>query len=141
DGDLTALAPERPVVVTGADLAGPPSADPLETPVAGQQLANGLGRWIWTTGSGAEALLVPGDQMAGPRWQLAEGDWWAGFRPEPTTPELARWAERITGDRGRAPVVLRWVRAVRLVYGPLLENDATAFEALLRGFWALERTR
>ncbi|WP_030593722.1 lonely Cys domain-containing protein, partial [Streptomyces globisporus] len=33
DGDLTALAPERPVVVTGADLAGPPSADPLETPV------------------------------------------------------------------------------------------------------------
>ncbi|WP_032766982.1 hypothetical protein, partial [Streptomyces globisporus] len=33
------------------------------------------------------------------------------------------------------------VRAVRLVYGPLLENDATAFEALLRGFWALERTR
>ncbi|WP_239142477.1 lonely Cys domain-containing protein [Streptomyces sp. SID8016] len=141
DGDLTALAPERPVVVTGADLAGPPPFDPLDTPVAGQQLANGLDRWIWTPGGGAEAFLVPADQLGGVRWQLAEGDWWAGFRPEPSTAELGRWAERITGDRGRAPDVRRWVRAVRLVYGPLLENDATAFEALLRGFWALEHTR
>ncbi|WP_307825443.1 lonely Cys domain-containing protein, partial [Streptomyces sp. MBT55] len=141
DGDLTALAPERPVLVTGADLAGPPPADPLDTPVAGQQLADGLDRWVWTPGSGAEAFLVPADQLAGPRWQLAEGDWWAGFRPEPSTAELGRWAERITGDRGRTPDVRRWVRAVRLVYGPLLENDATAFEALLRGFWALEQTR
>ncbi|WP_308370024.1 lonely Cys domain-containing protein [Streptomyces sp. McG3] len=141
DGDLTALAPERPVLVTGADLAGPPPADPLDTPVAGQQLANGLDRWVWAPGSGAEAFLVPADRTAGPRWQLAEGDWWAGFRPEPSTAELGRWAERITGDRGRAPDVRRWVRAVRLVYGPLLENDATAFEALLRGFGALEQTR
>ncbi|MFE1459398.1 lonely Cys domain-containing protein, partial [Streptomyces sp. NPDC058735] len=32
-------------------------------------------------------------------------------------------------------------RAIRLVYGPLLENDTAAFEALLTGFWALEQTR
>ncbi|HBF80751.1 MAG TPA: hypothetical protein DD420_12740, partial [Streptomyces sp.] len=141
DGDLTALAPERPVVVTGADLAGPPPADPLETPLAGQTLANGLDRWVWTTGSGIEPVLAPAEGPTGPRWQLAEGDWWAGFRPEPSTPELARWAEQITGDRGRAPDVLRWVRAIRLVYGPALENDTAAFEALLQGFRALEQTR
>ncbi|MFE2397658.1 lonely Cys domain-containing protein, partial [Streptomyces sp. NPDC059425] len=141
DGDLTALAPERPVVVTGADLAGPPPFDPLETPPAGQILANGLDRWVWTTGSGAEAFLVAADHLGGPRWQLAEGDWWAGFRPELSSAERGRWAERVTGDRGRAPDVRRWVRAIRLVYGPLLENDANAFEALLQGFWALERTR
>ncbi|HBF83222.1 MAG TPA: hypothetical protein DD420_25875, partial [Streptomyces sp.] len=141
DGDLTALAPEVPVVVTGADLAGPPHADPLETPVAGQVLANGLDRWVWAPGSGVEAFLAPSDGTSGPHWQLAEGDWWAGFRPEPSTAELGRWAERITGDRGRSPDVRRWFRALRLIYGPTLENDANALEALLRGFWALDRTR
>ncbi|WP_305120842.1 lonely Cys domain-containing protein [Streptomyces sp. BpilaLS-43] len=141
DGDLTALAPEVPVVVTGADLAGPPPADPLERPVAGQILANGLDRWVWAPGSGVEAFLAPSDGTSPPHWQLAEGDWWAGFRPEPSTAELGRWAERITGDRGRSPDVQRWFRAVRLIYGPMLENDADALEALLRGFWALDRTR
>ncbi|MGW2213199.1 lonely Cys domain-containing protein, partial [Streptomyces sp. NPDC001781] len=141
DGHLTALAPESPVLVAGADLAGPPMGDPLEVPLAGEVLADGLDRWVWTTGSGIEPVLVPADGSAGPRWQLAEGDWWVGFRPGLSTAELGRWAEQITGDRGRTADVRRWVRAIRLVYGPLLENDTAALEALLRGFWALEQTR
>ncbi|MGW2212996.1 lonely Cys domain-containing protein, partial [Streptomyces sp. NPDC001781] len=141
DGHLTALAPERPVLVVGADLAGAPAGDPLDTPLAGEVLADGLDRWVWATGSGAEPVLVPADGSAGPRWQLAEGDWWVGFRPGLSTAELGRWAEQITGRRDRAPQVRRWVRAIRLVYGPLLENDSAAFEALLTGFWALEQTR
>ncbi|WP_280888830.1 lonely Cys domain-containing protein [Streptomyces sp. LBL] len=141
DGDLTALPPESPVLVTGVDLAGPPVDDPLEVPSAGQVLVNGLARWGWATESGLEPVLVPGDGDLGPRLQLVEGDRWVGFRPEPSTAELGRLAERVTGERGRAPDVLRWVRAIRLVYGPMLENDTAAFEALLQGFWALERTR
>ncbi|WP_344285829.1 hypothetical protein, partial [Streptomyces hebeiensis] len=141
DGHLTAASPETAAVVTGADLAGPPIGDPLENPLAGEVLADGLDRWVWTTGSGLEPVLVPGDGDVPARWQLAEGDWWAGFRPKPSTAELGRLAERVTGDRGRGPDVLRWVRAIRLVYGPMLENDTAAFEALLQGFWALEQTR
>lgn len=45
----------------------------------------------------------------------------------------------ITGDQGRADHVLRWVRAIRLIYGPNLEDDRAAFTALLRGLWAVER--
>ena len=141
DGHLTAASPETAALVSGADLAGPPVADPLDVPLAGQVLANGMARWVWATGSGLEPVLVPGDGTLGTRLQLAEGDWWAGFRPEPSTAELGRLAERVTGARERAPDVLRWVRAIRLVYGPLLENDTAAFEALLGGFWALERAR
>ena len=141
DGHLTAASPETAALVSGADLAGPPVGDPLEVPLAGQVLANGMARWVWATGSGLEPVLVPGDGTLGARLQLAEGDWWAGFRPEPSTAELGRLAELVTGERGRAPDVLRWVRAIRLVYGPLLENDTAAFEALLGGFWALERAR
>ncbi|MGW2213210.1 lonely Cys domain-containing protein, partial [Streptomyces sp. NPDC001781] len=141
DGHLTALPPESPVLVAGADLAGPPMGDPLEVPLAGEVLADGLDQWVWATGSGIEPVLVPADGSAGVRWQLAEGDWWVGFRPGLSTAELGRWAEQITGRRDRAPQVRRWVRAIRLVYGPLLENDSAAFEALLTGFWALEQTR
>ncbi|MFJ4896111.1 hypothetical protein ACIP5U_40075, partial [Streptomyces sp. NPDC088788] len=141
DGDLTALPPERPVLVAGADLAGPLPADPLETPLAGQILANGLDRWVWVTGSGLEPLIAPADGRAGPRLQLAEGDWWAGFRPEPSSAELARWAELITGDRGRVPDVRRWVRAIRLIYGPTIDDQGTALISLLGGFKALEDSR
>lgn len=141
DGDLTAALPETAVVVAGADLAGPPVADPLEVPLPGQALSDGFDRWVWGTGSGREPVLVPGEGGAPARWQLAEGDWWVGFRAEPSTAELARLAERVTGDRGRAPALRRWVRAIRLVYGPLLEDDRAAFEALLGGFWALDRVR
>ncbi|MGN5635732.1 lonely Cys domain-containing protein, partial [Streptomyces sp. AC154] len=141
DGDLTAALPETAVVVAGADLAGPSAADPLEVPLPGQALSTGFDRWVWGTGSGREPVLVPGEGGAPARWQLAEGDWWVGFRREPSTAELARLAERVTGDRGRAPALRRWVRAIRLVYGPLLEDDRAAFEALLGGFWALDRVR
>lgn len=141
DAELNILQPQRPILVVGADLAGEPASDPLEHPVAGQQLANSWDRHVWTTGSGQEPVLasaIPGTHF-GPRFQLTEGDWWAGFRPDPTTAELGRLAEQVTGDRGRASDVLRWVRAIRLIYGPIGRDDA-AFTSLLRGFWALEQT-
>ncbi|WP_421106959.1 lonely Cys domain-containing protein [Streptomyces sp. NEAU-S77] len=140
DPDLIALDAETAVLVTGADVAGPPPYDPLERPIAAEVLANWAGE-LWTTGSGRRPGIVPGDGRSGPRFQLAEGDWWVGFRPKPSSAELARLAERVTGDRKRAGDVLRWVRAIRLVYGPMLEDDTAAFEALLHGFRALDEAR
>ena len=80
----------------------------------GQLLSNGWMRWAWTTGSGQEPVIIPGDGRSGPRFQLAEGDWLVGFRPEPSSAQLAQLAGRITGDRERGGDVLRWVRAIRL---------------------------
>ncbi|MBD2827315.1 hypothetical protein ID875_00510 [Streptomyces globisporus] len=88
----TATSPRSPRTAgrrDGRRPRGPAAFDPLDTPVAGQQLANGLDRWIWTPGGGAEAFLVPADQLGGVRWQLAEGDWWAGFRPSRRPPNSA----------------------------------------------------
>ncbi|MEU2777105.1 hypothetical protein ABZ646_30435, partial [Streptomyces sp. NPDC007162] len=128
---------------TGADVAGEPSHDPLEQPIAGQLLSNIWNRPVWTTGSGDEPVLAVSAPELGldVRFQLAEGDWWAGFKPEPSTAQLGRMAEQVTGDRGRAGDVLRWVRAIRMIYGPPRKDDAAPFEALLHGFWALERWR
>ncbi|WP_137022884.1 lonely Cys domain-containing protein, partial [Streptomyces albus] len=141
DPDLIALPRKTAAVVLGADVAGPPPHDPLEHPIAGQLMANAWDRWVWTSGLGREPHILPADSHAGPRFGLAEGDWWAGFRPEPTSPQLARLARRVTGDRSRGQDVLRWVRAVRLVYGPRLEDDTAAFEALLSGFRLLDGVR
>ncbi|MEK8171906.1 hypothetical protein NKH77_28780 [Streptomyces sp. M19] len=144
---LTAVSADTAVLVMGADVAGPPSRDPLERPMAGQALANGWGRWVWVSGSGLEPGIASGVQMVNGRqqtvgWlQLADGDWLAGFRPEPSSAELASLARRVTGDPNLAENVLRWVRATRLVYGPLLEDDRGAFEALLHGFWVLDQER
>ncbi|NUS81221.1 MAG: lonely Cys domain-containing protein, partial [Streptomyces sp.] len=150
--ELTAASWDTAVLVVGADVAGPYAhgRDPLEWPVAGQVLANGAGldRPVWTSGLGREvgfATRLEPDGHGGAKrvtWlRLEEGDWLAGFRGEPSSARLAAVAERVTGDRGRAGDVLRWWRAVRLVYGPLLEDDQAAFEAVLRGFDALDQWR
>ncbi|WP_455357579.1 hypothetical protein, partial [Streptomyces sp. SYSU K217416] len=127
------------VLGLGGYVGRPLVADLLGAPLAGGVMANLWGRGVLETASGVDPLWVAGHEGAGDRWQLADGDRWVLFLPEPSWEELGGWAQRVTGDGGRAPDVLRWVRAVRLVFGPVLERDAAALEALLRGFWALER--
>jgi hypothetical protein len=145
DPVLTALPRGASVLVMGADVAGPPSHDPLSQPLAGQLLSNLWNRPVWGTSGGDEPVIVPGDPARGipARFQLAEGDRWVGFRPEPSTVELGRIAREVLPDQAaQAADVLRWVRAIRLVHGPLLEKDDTpTFHVLLRGFWALEHWR
>ncbi|MGO4429303.1 hypothetical protein AB4Z54_63870, partial [Streptomyces sp. MCAF7] len=136
--ELTATSWDTAVLVVGADVAGPyaPGRDPLEWPLAGEVLADGFDRWVWTSAQGLEpgfGMRREADGNGGQRrvtWlRLAEGDRLAGFRPKPSSVRLAAWAERVTGDRERTEDVRRWWRAVRLVYGPLLEDDEAAFEA------------
>ncbi|WP_329433908.1 MULTISPECIES: hypothetical protein [Streptomyces violaceoruber group] len=141
DSHLTALPLDVALLFPTADLTGRPRHDPLVHPVVGQVLANGLGRWVWSTAGGGEAFPAGGAHERHLRLQLTEGDWLAGFRPEPTAAELERLAVAVTGDRGRARDVLHWVRAIRLIYGPMLEDNETAFFTLLRGFWAVEQSR
>ncbi|NUS87909.1 MAG: hypothetical protein HOY75_35695, partial [Streptomyces sp.] len=154
--ELTGRPEDTDVLVAGADVAGPYAAgrDPLEWPVAGQVLANqtGFDGWVWASALGLEFGFTSGveevvdedgvtRQKRVVRLQLAEGDALVGFRREPSSVQLAAQAERLTGDRTRVGDVRRWRRAARLVYGPLLENDEAAFEALLRGFHALDLWR
>ncbi|NUS86463.1 MAG: lonely Cys domain-containing protein, partial [Streptomyces sp.] len=150
--ELTRQPANTAVLVVGADVAGPhaPGRDPLEWPVAGQVLADGMppDQWVWTSAQGLEvgfATRREPDGHGGSKLvtvlRLTEGDWLAGFRPEPSPAQLAEVAERVTGDPGRAGDVQRWWRVVRLVYGPLLENDEAAFEAVLHGFRAVDQCR
>ncbi|MEU5977612.1 lonely Cys domain-containing protein [Streptomyces sp. NPDC047315] len=139
--ELADLPSERPVFFPSTDLAGPAPYDPLLQPLPGQAVANGLGRWAWATAGGYEPVLVGPDADAPTRFQLAEGDDWAGFRPEPTASALARLAAEVTGDPARAPQVLGHLRAVRLIYGPHVEDDRSVLFTLLRGFQALEQGR
>ncbi|WP_338000810.1 lonely Cys domain-containing protein [Streptomyces bingchenggensis] len=154
--ELTERSWDTDVLVAGADVAGPHARgrDPLEWPVAGQELASGTGfdGWLWASALGLEFGFASGvEEVVGEdgvtrqepvvRLQLAEGDWLVGFPREPSSVQLAVWAERVAGDRRRAGDVLRWWRAVRLVYGPLLEDDKAAFDAVLRGFRALDEWR
>ncbi|MGW3572425.1 hypothetical protein ACWDSL_52765, partial [Streptomyces sp. NPDC000941] len=147
---LTAASWDTAVWWVGADVAGPYARgrDPLQWPVAGQVLSNRFDRWLWTSALGGEpgfATRREADGNGGQKqvtWlRLEEGDSLAGFRPEPSSVQLAVWAERVAGDRRRAGDVQRWWRAVRLVFGPLLEDDVAVFEALLRGFRALDEWR
>ncbi|MER6691047.1 lonely Cys domain-containing protein, partial [Streptomyces minutiscleroticus] len=141
DPDLTASLPDRPVLFPAADLTGAAAHDPLERPLLGQAVANVLDRWVWGTAGGYETFVTAPDAQAPARFRLAEGDAFSAFRPEPTGPQLARLAREVTGDPGRAPQVLGHLRALRLVYGPHLEDDRTTLHTLLRGFQALEADR
>ncbi|MGW5677974.1 lonely Cys domain-containing protein [Streptomyces sp. NPDC003860] len=139
--ELADLPPERPVLFPSTDLAGPAPYDPLLQPLPGQAVANGLDRWAWATAGGYEPVLVGPDADAPARFRLAEDDDWAGFRPEPTASALARLAAEVAGDAARAPQVLGHLRAVRLIYGPHVEDDRSVLFTLLRGFQALEQDR
>ncbi|MBU6535496.1 lonely Cys domain-containing protein [Streptomyces mayonensis] len=146
--DLRARTTNTVAAVMGVDLVAPASADPaardrLEHPVAGQYVATQWDRWAFGTASGQEPRVVdlgPG-QNPSVRFELAEGDRWVAFRPDPGQPELHALSKRITGGQAAPERVLRWVRAIRLIYGPRLETDRAAFDGLLRGFRELDQLR
>lgn len=123
--------------------------DPLEHPVAGQVLANLLGRTVWGSSAGGVLELAPASQGKPVRVRLRRIHGappgaklkLVAFRPEPTETVLRSFATKITGDAERWKEVRRWVRALRWWYGPPLPARTKTFQDLLAAFWQLEQRR
>ncbi|MFG2526129.1 hypothetical protein [Streptomyces sp. NPDC048527] len=136
------------VMVLGADIATWDAAlDPLERPVAGQDLADRLGRNVVGSSAGGELEVAPwSSESRPPRVRLRNTGGRAevklvAFRPVPSETVLRAIALRITGDEDRWKEVRRWVRALRWVYGPTLPFHGETFQGLLEAFWQLEQRR
>ncbi|MFG2526130.1 hypothetical protein [Streptomyces sp. NPDC048527] len=115
------------VMVFGPSIAKQKDAlrDPLQRlDVPGQQLANLWNRWVWGSLTGGVPKSVA-DLVA--------------FRPEPAEKELREIAQLILGDPEEWGKVLRWLRALRLLFGPMEEVQGQVFQGLLRRLAALER--
>ncbi|MFG2526332.1 hypothetical protein, partial [Streptomyces sp. NPDC048527] len=92
----------------------------------GQQLATTLDRWVFGSRDGG----VP---------ESAED--LVAFRPEPTRKELDQLAQDILDDPTQWRNVLRWVRVLRLLFGPLPELQDKGVRGLLRRIGELEEHR
>ncbi|MFE5766404.1 lonely Cys domain-containing protein, partial [Streptomyces sp. NPDC056492] len=139
----------RPVLALACFAAAARAGDLLEKPRGAQILANVWNRVVWATNAKI-AHLAPSDGLPS-RWRVEVQDidhpeaYWKVFRPEPDETELTRLAGLMPRDaQGGAPSpdqVLRWVRALRLVFGGAVDDAQEAFVALLRGFAWLDAMR
>ncbi|MEU2773564.1 lonely Cys domain-containing protein, partial [Streptomyces sp. NPDC007162] len=141
----------KPVSVVGCEWGHQvPSRDRLEAPSVGQVAANVTRRDFYVS----DAQLEPREEEGQTPPRLIRtvdpgkpAPRWSRLPPEPDTDTLAELAD-LAGLPTRLPQrttrALRWVRALRELFGPGIDTDPrlqARFHALVRGFGALERRR
>ncbi|WP_454343900.1 lonely Cys domain-containing protein [Streptomyces canus] len=146
---LQRMRPENPVWLLWCELGQVrPGRDRLESPPEGQDVADLVGRQVFTAESRqgwqrkAEGTrLLKYDDPDKPQFRYRE------FRPRPDDTRLTALADMAglpAHVQGRSTRALRWVRALRETHGVDIDTSPSRvaeFQNLIRGFGALESLR